>query len=190
MGASLPVTRRALSVGDFHRMGEMGLFRPDERIELIGGELITIAPIGGPHLRAVNVLSNLLSHALGRAAVVSTQNPIALPPDNEPQPDIAVLSADFWSRNSVPTAADVLLIVEVADTSLDYDRDHKVPLYAKHGIPEVWLINLQSQCIECFLQPAGQTYQVARELRAGDVLRPSRAPGVTIAASEILDPRG
>src|SRR5947209_3303484 len=102
MGAELTLPRRVLSVSDFHRMGEAGLFGPDERLELIQGDLITMAPIGGAHLRVVSMLTQILSAAVGRSAFVSVQNPISLPPASEPQPDLALLRPEFWQRTGLP----------------------------------------------------------------------------------------
>jgi Uma2 family endonuclease len=135
MGAALPLHRRALSVADYHRMGEAGVFRPEERVELIEGDLIVMAPIGGPHLRLVNVVARLLTFQAGDSAIVSVQNPVSLPPQSEPQPDIVVLPPEYRQRAAVPTGADVLLVIEAADTTLVYDRDLKIPLYGASWHP-------------------------------------------------------
>ena len=129
MGALETVQRRKLSVDDFHRMGEVGILGEDDRVELIDGEMIEMAPIGSRHMAKVNRLSRMLGLAVQQAAIVSTQNPIGLPPRNEPQPDITLLKPRIDDYEAgTPGAADVLLVVEVADTTLAYDRDIKIPV--------------------------------------------------------------
>jgi Uma2 family endonuclease len=147
MGEAFSLPRRALSVDDFQRMGEVGLFRPDERLELISGELISMSPIGARHANAVNVLTRLLTLGVGMQGVVSIQNPLALPPDSEPQPDLMVLGPHCWGSTVLPSAADVLLLIEVADTSLRYDLDIKFRLYADAGIPNYWVVDVQEPCL-------------------------------------------
>ena len=179
MGADIPMPRRALSVEEYHRMGEVGLLGPEERIELIGGDLVTMAPIGGPHLHLVNVLAQLFSMQLGRSAVVSVQNPLSLPPDNEPQPDIVLLRPECWGRAAVPAAADVLLVIEVADTTLARDREVKIPLYARHGIPQAWLFDVSSERAAIYRDPGAGGYRSVsapgREARISPQLRPDLA---------------
>src|SRR5438093_104740 len=121
--ASLPLPRHKLSVEQFHEMGRAGILREDSRVELIEGELIDMAPIGNLHASIVSALSMLFSQRVGDAAIVWPQNPLSLPPHDEPQPDIALLrpKADRY-RDALPAASDVLLVIEVADTSLQYDR--------------------------------------------------------------------
>ena len=189
MGAELSLPRRALSVEDYHRMGEAGLFRSDERIELIQGDLITMAPIGGPHLHVVSVLAQLLTLAVKRSAFVSVQNQISLPPDNEPQPDIALLSPEFWGRKDVPNAGDVLLVIEVADTTLARDREIKLPLYARHGIPEAWLFDLASEQMTIHRDPGPQGYRAVMSPDRNATISPGTKSGVTILLSEIWPPK-
>jgi Uma2 family endonuclease len=189
MGAELSLPRRALSVADFHRMGEVGLLRPDERVELIHGDLITMAPIGGPHLHLVSVVAQLVTVAVGRTGFVSVQNPISLPPDSEPQPDIAVLRPEFWERAAVPTARDVLLVIEVADSTLAYDREVKIPLYARHGIPEAWLFDIGSEGVLAHRDPGPDGYRTVLTLTRADTIAPLAFPSVTIALAEVWPKR-
>jgi Uma2 family endonuclease len=160
MGAPATIPRRKLSISDYHRMGEAGILREDDRIELIHGELIEMAPIGSRHMATVTRLTHVLIAAVGSNAIVSTQNPISLPPDSEPQPDIALLKPrnDYYAE-SLPGPADVLLLIEVADTTLAYDRDVKLQLYGQHGITEVWLIDLQRSAIPIYRDPSPQCYR-------------------------------
>lgn len=152
--------KQGLTVDEYHRLGDEGFFARDERVELIEGEIVAMAPIGWEHVDIVNDLNKLLVFSCGDLAVVSVQNPVVLPDDSEPEPDIAV----FWPRvpgstGALPQAEQVLLVVEVADSSLRYDRDRKIPLYARRGIPEVWLIDVQGRELTRFHSPGGQGYR-------------------------------
>jgi Uma2 family endonuclease len=185
MGAELSLPRRALSVEDFHRMGEVGLLRPDERVELIHGDLITMAPIGGPHIYLVSVVAQLLTVGVGRTGFVSVQNPISLPPESEPQPDIALLRPEFWQRAAVPTARDVLLVIEVSDTTLAYDRDVKIPLYARHGIPEAWQFHIGAEQLFVHRDPGPDGYRTVSTLKRTDTIAPLAFPAVKITLAEV-----
>ena len=186
MDASVAVARRRLSLTEFHRIGEAGIFREDDRIELIHGEMIEMAPIGSRHAGKVNRLARMLNHAVGTDAIVATQNPIVLPPDNEPQPDIALLKprTDDYEE-SLPSAADVLLIIEIAETTLAYDRDVKLPIYAQHGIPEVWLFDLQSGSLAVYLDPASQGYRRLLHPEKIATISPTLLPKVKINLAEV-----
>lgn len=186
MGALETLQRRKLSVDDFHRMGEAGILNEDDRIELIDGEMIEMAPIGVLHASVVNELSQMLNAAIGRLALVSVQNPITLPPLNEPQPDIAVLKprADKY-RHALPSAADILLVIEVADTTLRYDRDIKIPLYARHGIVEVWLVDLQSESVIVHRQPTPEGYGDVSAAASRDVISPLGLASVQLDLGEL-----
>jgi len=186
MGALETVHRRRLSVEEFHRIGAAGILVEDDRIELIDGDMIEMAPIGTMHLAKVNRLSRMLSLAVRQEAIVSTQNPIALPPQNEPQPDIALLMArvDDYEK-SLPTAADVLLIIEVADTTLAYDRDIKIPVYAQHGISEVWLFDLQSGSLLVHRDPDPKGYQRILTPTKNETVSPLLLPSVKIDLAEV-----
>ena len=185
MSVPVSVRRRTLTVDEYHRIGEAGVFRAEDRIELIEGELISMAPIGGRHLWLVNVLNRILVREAGVAAVVSIQNPISLPPSSEPQPDIALLAPDFAKRKEVPGARDVLLVIEVADTTLIYDRDVKVGLYGRFGIPEVWLVDAQAETVSIYLEPGPKGYRRLLTPARHDVVALSQLPAVKIRLSEI-----
>jgi Uma2 family endonuclease len=186
MGAPATVPRRKLSLTDFHRMGEAGILRENDRVELIQGELIEMAPIGSRHMATVTRLTRVLIEALGSNAIVSPQNPIALPPDSEPQPDIALLKprTDYYEA-SLPEPPDVLLVIEVADTTLAYDRDVKLPLYAQQGIPEVWLIDLQGRSLSIYRDPSPQGFQQVLTPGRTERVSLTRLPGVTIDLAAI-----
>ncbi|MDR3417713.1 MAG: Uma2 family endonuclease [Nevskia sp.] len=170
----VPLVRHKFSVEDYHRMGDAGVFAPGCRVELLHGEIINMTPIGSLHLRAVNSLSMFFAQGVGARLIVSTQNPISLPPDNEPQPDIVILQAraDGYGE-SLPAADDVLLLIEVADSSVDSDRQVKVPLYASHGIPEVWLFDLKARRLEIYTKPKGRSYANQRQLGSRDSVKPT-----------------
>src|SRR6266508_549175 len=143
-----PLTRRRFLVDDFERMAAAGILTEDDRVELIAGEIVEMAPIGGRHMGRVNVLVELLMDLVRQEALISVQNPIRLSADSEPQPDIALIRRSA-SRDTVPTPEDALLVIEVADSSRDYDRGVKLPLYAAAGIPETWLVDLVAEIVEC-----------------------------------------
>ena len=154
------IKRRQITVDEYYRMGEVGLIGPDERVELIEGEIIDMAPIGSDHASFVIQLTNLLVKAVQDKAIVSVQNPVRLSNRSEPEPDFAILRprADFY-RKQLPTAADALLIVEVSNTSERYDREIKLPLYAAHSVPEVWVISIEQQSLTVYRTPTGDRYQ-------------------------------
>lgn len=136
--------RHRLTVDEYYRMAEVGLLAPDARVELIEGEIIDMPPIGPEHGSVVDRLTYRLIKAVGDAAIVRVQGAVRLDPWSEPQPDIAVLArrTDFY-RSAHPTGSNVHLIIEVSDSTLRYDLDIKVPLYARHGVPEVWVLDLR-----------------------------------------------
>ena len=186
MGTPLAIPRRRLSVDEYHRLGAAGVLHEDERIELIEGEMIEMAPIGSRHLAKVNRLSRMLGREVGDEATVSTQNPLSLPPEDEPVPDIALLKvrADDYEA-AIPTAQDVLLVIEVADTTLPYDRDVKIPLYARCGILEVWLVNVQSQALSIYLDPGPKGYRTLLTPGIDEIISPSLLPQAKVKLAQL-----
>jgi len=168
-------------------MAEVGLLSEDSRVELIEGEIIEMSPIGSTHGGTVNRSSALLNRKLGDIAIVSVQNPIRLDDFSEPQPDIALLKPrkDFYSK-SHPTPEDVLVVVEVTDTSVDYDRNVKLPLYARAGIPEAWLMVLARDVIEVHSQPKNGKYQKVQRLRRGKTLISPTLPEFSCRVEDLL----
>ncbi len=146
---------RRITVAEYYRMAEIGLLAPDARVELIEGAIVDMAPIGSRHGAKTSYLDRVLSRAAGDTAIVRVQLPISLDSMSEPQPDLALVKPrpDFYDKHH-PVAADTLLIIEVCQTSLRYDHRVKVPLYASHGIPEVWLLDLQGGRLHCFRSAA------------------------------------
>jgi len=153
------LTRHRLTVDDYYRMGEAGVFAPEARVELIDGEVIDMAPIGSRHGATVKRLIALLTAAVGARAIVSAQDPLRLSDLSEPEPDLMLLKPrpDFYG-SAHPSAADVLLLIEVADTSARYDREIKLPLYARHGVAEVWIVDLDARLLRFFRAPASDAY--------------------------------
>ena len=185
MSAAIRATHR-FSVDDYHRMGEAGILSPADRIELIDGEIIAMAPVGSPHTGAVFALNRLLSQAAPSSVIVSVQNPIRLGDRNEPEPDLALLRdrPDGYRAPPPPSAADVLLIIEVSDTSLRYDREVKLPLYARHGVPEVWIVDLAADAVEVHRSPDGSTYTEVATRGRGEALEP--LPGLRILVGDVV----
>jgi Uma2 family endonuclease len=172
----------------FHQMGEAQIFPPSDRLELIEGEVITMSPIGFRHAFVINYLGNWFPRQLGERAIISIQNPIRLDPHSEPQPDLVILKPreDFYAHQ-LPQAQDVLLLIEVADSSLSYDREIKVPLYAKHRINEVWLFNLNQAQLEVYRSPQEGYYQDQTILIAPQTLTPLAFPELEITLTRILN---
>jgi Uma2 family endonuclease len=178
--ADLP-RRHRLTVDDYYRMAEVGILTPEARVELIDGEIIDMVPPGSPHAAAVHRLNQVLVRAVGDAAIVLVQNPVRLSKYSEPQPDLALLRwrEDFYSE-SHPQPADVLLIVEVAATSLHFDHDTKRPLYASHGIPEFWLVDLGGKRLVRHRFPQHGAYALVEELQLDTPLEVSALSGVVV----------
>ena len=151
--------RHRLTVDDYYRMAEVGILDPEARVELIDGEIIDMAPPGSPHAGTVTYLTEVLMRAVDGRAIVLVQNPVRLSQYSEPQPDLALLRPrDDFYRERHPRADDVLLIVEVAASSLRFDRKTKLPLYARHGIPEMWLVDLGGRRLVRYRAPQHGLY--------------------------------
>ena len=175
------------TVADYYRMADAGLFHEDSRVELIQGQIIDMSPIGSPHFGMVNRLNRLLVPLVGVRGLVSVQNPVRLDPGSEPQPDIAILKprADDYETGA-PGPDDVLLLIEVADTSLDFDRNVKVPLYAQSGIVEYWIVNLPERIVEVHREPAGARYVQVRRAGPGETLDILLLPGAHLPSADLL----
>lgn len=140
---SVQLLRRKFTLEQYHKMAESGILTEDDRVELIRGEIVEMSPIGRRHAACVRRLVTLFSEKLRLRAIVDTQNPVELSDRSEPQPDVALLQPrpDFYEAGH-PKAKDIFLLVEVADTTAETDRDVKIPLYAEDGISEVWLVDI------------------------------------------------
>jgi Uma2 family endonuclease len=184
---SVEYQKRFFNVGEYYRMAEAGVLGPNDHVELIEGEIIEMSPIGGPHAACVRKVGARLTRLIGDSALLSIQSPVAINGYSEPQPDVAILKPrdDFYSQ-AHPTPDDVLLIIEVADTSVDYDRNVKMPLYARAGIPEAWLVNLPRGVVEVYTQPADGTYQRCQIFKRGQTIVSEMVAGLTINVEDIL----
>ena len=179
--------RRRFTVAEYHRMAEAGILHEDDRVELLDGQIVEMTPIGNRHVACVNRVTDLVSRLAGNLAMVSVQNPLVLPDRSEPQPDIVVLKrGSHFAGAWLPSHEDTWLVVEVADTSLEHDRDVKIPLYAAAGISESWLVNLRADAIAVYREPGPDGYRSIRVLRRGDNIMPLRLPGVTFKVDDIL----
>ena len=186
--AAVAVMRHKLDADDYYRMGDAGILGEDDRVELIDGEVIDMAPIGQGHEATVNGLNRALVMACGDKAIVSTQNSVRLDRLNVPQPDFAVFRprADFYATGERPGPSDVLLVVEVADSSLRYDRTIKLPLYARAGIAEVWIVDLKRRVLDAYRRPSGGEYTETATHRPGDQLALAIAPEITVQLDLML----
>ena len=184
---AVPLTRRRFTVDEYYRMADAGIFSEDDRVELIDGEIVQMGPIGENHAGHVDRLTWLFSRRAGDGAIVRVQNPVRLSEYSEPQPDMTLLHPrpDFYTSTH-PGSRDVLLLVEVADTTAEYDRSIKVPLYARHRVWEVWVIDLQRDRVEIYRDPAPNGYREIRVARRGDRLTPLALPDVALSVDDIL----
>lgn len=181
--------KRLISIDDYHRMAADGLFSEDDRVELIEGEIVEMTPIGSWHAGSVRRLDDLFTTSLGRRALVDKEHPVSLGDWSEPEPDLAVLvRRDDYYTSINPTAADVFLVVEVADSSASYDRGVKAPLYAHQGIREYWLLDLRGQVLEIYRQPSPAGYRKIQRLRRGDSIAMEAFPDVVFSVSDLLGP--
>ena len=179
------VTRRLFTVHDYHRMAEAGILHEDDRVELIEGDISEMAAIGSRHFACVNTLTRLLVKSLGDEAIVSVQNPVRLNESSEPEPDLAVIRARDY-RDSLPGPEDVLFLIEVSDTTLSYDRNVKLPLYARSGIPEVWIFDLTDEIVERYTGPSGEIYRHLERSRRSETLASTALPDLVFDMNTML----
>jgi Uma2 family endonuclease len=182
---ALPWPHRRVTVDEYERMIEAGILGEDDRVELIRGEIVEMCAIGIRHAACVTRSSNLLTRRLGPEFLVSTQNPILIPDDGQPEPDLAVLRADY-DEDRRPAPADVVFVIEVSDSSLDYDRRHKLPLYARAGIPEAWIFNLTADRIERHTDPGTDGYRSIAFAERGQSLPSTVLPDLVLDVTELL----
>ncbi len=174
------------TVDAYQRLAELGVLREDNRVELIDGQVVEMTPIGDRHASCVRRLNRLFSRHLLEVAIIDVQNPVVLGEHDAPQPDVALLKPRADAYPNHPRSRDTLLIIEVADTSVAYDRDTKIPLYARAGIPEAWLVDLPLERIEVYRNPVAGKYASTRSASRGDMLTPLQLPNVTVSVDEIL----
>lgn len=181
-------SRRLFTVTEYEQMIQAGIFREDDRLELMDGEIFEMAPIGSRHAACVRRLQRLLTRALGERALVDTQNPVKLHDYSEPLPDVVLLKhrPDLYAAGH-PQPGDVLLAVEVADTSLAYDQEIKVPAYARSGIVEVWVVDLISVCVHVYRTPSAGQYRDTMRLQRGTTLTPQAFPDLILLVEHLFD---
>lgn len=184
---SVQTQRRLFTVQEYHLMSEAGVFANHERVELIEGEIIQMAAIGKRHAARVDRLADLFYDNVRTSAIVRVQNPICLDDKSEPQPDIALVQrrADFYEE-SLPNTEDILLLVEVADSTVDFDSDVKVPNYARSGIKEVWLWDLEVNCLEVYREPTANGYTSIQKFERGEIVSPLAFPDFQVSVDIIL----
>jgi Uma2 family endonuclease len=184
---SVEMKRRLFTVQEYHLMSEAGVFSDRERVELIEGEIIQMAAIGRRHAARVDRLAEFFGDRVRTRAIIRVQNPISIGDRSEPQPDIALVQrrADFYEE-SLPNSEDVLLLVEVADSTVNYDRDVKVPNYARSGIQEVWLWDLEANCLEVYRDPTVNAYTSIQKFEGSQQFSPLAFPDFVVSLDLIL----
>jgi len=184
---SVQVARRHFSIGEYERMVETGILREDDRVELIEGEILEMSPIGERHAACVRKVNRTLMRLVGDRSLVSVQSPIAIPEWSEPEPDVALLvpRADFYATGH-PEPKHVQVLVEVADSSIDYDLTVKVPLYARAGVKETWVIDLRKREVIVFTNPRLGVYRTRRAFGRGETFETKRVPGLAVSTNDLL----
>jgi Uma2 family endonuclease len=181
----MTITGKRLSVEDFEELGRQGILGEGDRVELIHGEVVTMPPVGGEHVEVVGLLTRAAVRQISDDYLVLVQSPIRLSADGEPMPDLAIVR-DRPYGTQLPTEADILLLIEVSDTTLRYDRMTKLPLYAAAGIPVVWIVNLRARQIERYTAPQNGAYGQETVAQRGQTLTSLVLPELNVAVSTIL----
>lgn len=184
-GAAMVVQphERLFSVEEYYRMAEVGIIGRDERVELIDGRIVAMNPIGSPHAWCANRTTRVFARR--DDCMVSIQNPIRLGDNGEPEPDLVVMRPET-PMDRHPRSEDILLVVEVADSSLAYDRRTKAPLYARHGIPELWIADLGGERVEVHREPSASGYRVVEAVGRGRQIAPAFAPDFAVDVDAIF----
>lgn len=184
------VRRKLFTVDEYHAMAETGIIGADERVELIEGEIILMAAIGSRHQAVVDRITRLLVTRVGERAIVRVQGPVRLARITEPQPDLQLLAPrnDFYTA-AHPSQQEALLVIEVADSSLRFDRDEKALIYARRGVRELWIVDLNGERVLVRRRPDSAGYGEAMEVTRGSSLAPQAFPDVRVSIDELLGPR-
>lgn len=182
-----PVVRKKFRSDEIHKMIKVGILPEESGWELIRGEIVRRMSIGSKHVGTVIKIGKLFERKIGEDVLVSTQNPVHLDEYNEPEPDVALLKprGDFYTE-SLPTPTDVLLLVEVSDSTVEYDREFKKILYAEAEVAEFWLVNLKNNTIECYTSPKNGNYRLAKILEKGETIKSETIEKLTLQVEEIL----
>jgi len=182
-------SRRRFTVVEYYAMAEAGILAPDERVELLYGDVIVMPPIGNWHASNVDLFTNTFPAQLHGRAVVRVQNPVRLDDNSQPQPDVMLLSwRDDFYRDGHPGPADVLLLIEVSDSSVDFDRNEKLSAYTAAGIPEVWIVNRPDRRIESYVDPTGDEYATVQHYDPGESISPQTFPDIALQVDQIIPP--
>jgi Uma2 family endonuclease len=184
---TVQILRKKFMVGQYHQMIESGILTDRDRVELLNGEILEMSPVGRRHAACVDRLTELLILRLASKVIVRTQNPIRLSDDSEPQPDIAILRRrdDFYARGH-PQPDDIFLVIEVADTTIEFDREIKIPTYAQENISVVWLVDLNAEVVEVFQEPTTQGYGNCQQFQPGQMLTIPNFPEIQLGVDQIL----
>jgi Uma2 family endonuclease len=184
---AVSIARKLFSIDEYERMIEAGIFDPEARVELIDGEIVEMTPINLPHAVCVTRLELVFHEMLGRSALVWAQNPVRIPDKSRPQPEVTLLKwRDDLYAGKHPEPNDVILFIEVSDSTLREDRKVKVPLYARGGIPQVWIVNLNDEVVEVYSDPGEGKYKTINRLERGESLTLPGELGSTISVDTIL----
>ncbi|MGD1712810.1 Uma2 family endonuclease [Dapis sp. BLCC M172] len=179
--------KRLFNVKEYHQMVKVGILKEDDRVELIAGEIVKMASIGIYHAGCVRRLNGIFNKLLSGKAIVDTQNPIDLNDDSEPQPDLVLLQwRDDYDAGKHPQPENIFLLIEVADSTIQYDREVKIPVYAENGIFEVWLIDINQELVEVYREIVGNSYQQKQQFFRGDSLTIQAFDDVSLTVDEIL----
>ena len=185
---TVAIFRKQFTVIDYARMREIGILAEDDRVELIAGDVRQMSPIGSFHAAIVKRLNTMLSRLVDATLIVSVQDPIQLDDYSEPQPDLAILQyRDDFYAHAHPVADDVLFVIEVADTSVDYDREEKMPRYAAANIAEAWLIDLNADRIEQYSQPRNGIYRFKQIIERGEVIQSHTVAAIRIPTDPFFE---
>jgi Uma2 family endonuclease len=183
---AVTIRKRKFDVDEYHRLGEAGILNEDDRVELIEGELVEIAPIGGEHATIVSRLNRILSRQCDSSQLLHVQNPLRLDRRSEPQPDLVLVRFIRESRD-IPNFKDALLVIEVSDSTYNYDRKVKAPLYARAGVPELWIVDCQNQRVEVHSKAKGDTYEDVTYADKSAVLAPRLAGNIRVRLADLWD---
>lgn len=181
---AVTIRKRKFDVDEYHRLGEAGILNEDDRVELIEGELVEMAPIGGEHATIVSLLNMILARQCDSSQLVHVQNPLRLDRSSEPQPDL-VLARVVPGFRGIPNFKDALLVIEVSDSTYNYDRKVKAPLYARAGVPELWIVDCQNQRVEVHSGEKGDVYENVANANKSAVLIPQLAANIRVQLADL-----
>jgi Uma2 family endonuclease len=187
MATDVELVRRRFTVDEYQQMAEAGILNRGDRVELIRGEIVHMTAVGHDHASCLSRLTHLLFERLHRRAILWPQNPLVILPDSEPEPDIILLARrDDFYRHALPRPEDVALLIEVAATSLRYDRHIKGPLYAEAGVRDYWIVDVAGDAVDVYREPGAGRFGHTQRIGRGATLAPLAFPDVTFAVADIL----